>query len=176
MTVAAAGALVIGEHLWTAARGFASGVSVVTVGSGERVHGSTVSCFSVVSRDPPLASVSLRRNSFLLDMIRGHRSFVINVLAGDQATLARRFASRHRAAGRAQFDAVSLSAPSVDGVPIIAGTVCWLCCRPTTHVSAGDHELVLGEVVSLGGDGGVPLLYLAGSLRSANTLIEEASP
>jgi flavin reductase (DIM6/NTAB) family NADH-FMN oxidoreductase RutF len=164
---------VIGEEVWQAAKGFASGVSVVTAGSGDRAHGGTVSAFSVISREPSLATIALRSDSFLLDRIREHGTFVINVLGAGQVSLARRFASRGRPTGLAQFDGVPLTEDSAD-VPVLAGTVCWLRCRPTSQMSAGDHELVLGEVLRWArGDGGEPLLYLAGSLFPAHTLVNK---
>lgn len=171
MTVLAPGdGHVIGDEIWQTARGFASGVSVVTAGSGDEVHGGTVSAFSVISREPPMTTIALRRNSFLLDVIDRHGTFVINVLAAGQVELARRFASRARPGGRAQFDGVLLTT-SADDTPILAGTVCWLECLPTDRMPAGDHELVLGEVVRWSPGAGEPLLYLAGSLR---TLVKEA--
>lgn len=174
MTVLAPGdGKVIGDEVWQAARAFAAGVSVVTAGSGDEVHGGTVSAFSVISREPPLTTIALRRNSFLLDVIRRHGTFVINVLAAGQEETARRFASRRRAEGRAQFDGVPL-ATGPGGTPILAGTVCWLACRPTGRMRAGDHELVLGEVVRWRPGAGDPLLYLAGSLFPAHPLVKEA--
>jgi flavin reductase len=161
-----------GEEVWRAG-GLASGVSIVTAGSGDRVHGATVSAFSVISRESPAATIALRGNSFLLDLIREHGIFVINVLAGDQADLARRFASRRRPSGRAQFDGVPLLAGR-DDVPVLAGTVCWLRCRPGNQIPVGDHELILGDIVQWRrGDGAEPLLYVAGTLLSACTLVKE---
>lgn len=163
----------IGQEFWRMARGFAAGVSVVTAGAGEGAHGSTVSAFSVISREPPIATIALRRNSFLLQLIRLEGTFVINVLAGGQADLARHFSGR-RPAGRTQFDGVPL-APARDGVPVLANTFCWLHCQPTRQLTAGDHELVLGEVTAwCRGAEGQPLLSLAGSLRTASTPLKEA--
>jgi flavin reductase (DIM6/NTAB) family NADH-FMN oxidoreductase RutF len=161
-----------GEEAWRPA-GLASGVSIVTAGSGDTVHGATVSAFSVISRETPVATITLRSTSFLLDLIHAHGCFVINVLAGDQAELARHFSSRRRAVGRAQFEGVPLAAGR-EGVPILAGTVCWLRCRPGNRIPVGDHELVLGDIVQWRrGAGTEPLLYLGGTLLSARTLVKE---
>jgi flavin reductase (DIM6/NTAB) family NADH-FMN oxidoreductase RutF len=167
---------VIGADIWQAARGFAAGVSVVTSGCGDVVHGGTVSAFSVISREPPMTTIALRRDSFLLDTIDRHGRFVINVLASGQDELGRRFASRGRARGRAQFDDVPLATGTTGttGPPILAGTVCWLECLPTDRMTAGDHELVLGTVVRWSPGAGEPLLCLSGSLCSAHTQGKEA--
>lgn len=162
------------EDMWQVARGFAAGVSVVTAGAHENAHGATVSAFSVISREPPIATIALRSRSFLLRLIRAEDMFVINVLAADQASLARHFSSR-RPAGRAQFDGVPL-APTDDGVPVLSGTFCWLRCQPTRQLPAGDHHLVLSEVTAWcrGGGEGQPLLSLAGTFQAANTPVREA--
>jgi flavin reductase (DIM6/NTAB) family NADH-FMN oxidoreductase RutF len=137
---------------------------VVTTGAGDAVHGSTVSAFSFVSREPPLVGVCLNRASSLLALIREQRRFVVNVLATDQAAIARHFASRRRGTGRHQFDGIDWN-PGDDGVPRLAGTVCWLHCLAHDELEAGDHVLVLAHVRSFGQGGLAPLLYFAGALH-----------
>ncbi|MEU5052123.1 flavin reductase family protein [Streptomyces sp. NPDC021096] len=163
--VAGAGAgVVAGEAVWSAAGRFATGVCVVTAGSGPAVHGSTASTFTFISRRPPLVALSLRHGSHLLALIAEHRDFGINVLSSRQAALARHFASRKRAMGTRQFDGVGW-APAAGGLPRLAGTVCWLHCRAQRLIPAGDHEIVLAEVASVAEAGGSPLLYFAGALH-----------
>jgi flavin reductase (DIM6/NTAB) family NADH-FMN oxidoreductase RutF len=168
----ARGEALIGEEVWRVARGFAAGVSVVTAGTRETAHGSTVSAFSVISREPPIATLALRRGSLLLRLIRAEGTFVINVLAAGQADLARHFSGR-RPTGETQFDGVPL-ASARDGVPVLADTFCWLRCQPTRQLAAGDHELVLGEVTAwCRGGASQPLLCLAESLRAADNSAKE---
>lgn len=173
MTALATGDVALGHDLWSIARGFATGVSVVTAGVGAEVHGCTVSAFSVISRQPPLATISVRRGGLLLALIRQHAEFVINVLAAGQERLAGHFASRRRAMGLAQFTGVSLADAGTP--PVLDGSVCWLRCRTAGHLAAGDHELVLGEVLAFApGPGGAPLLSVAGVLHSTQNLLKEA--
>jgi flavin reductase (DIM6/NTAB) family NADH-FMN oxidoreductase RutF len=153
------------DATWQIAQRFATGVSVVTAGIDDSVRGSTVSAFCLVSRDPALVSVCLRRGSGLLDLIRRHDRFTVNVLGSGQSTVARHFASRVRGAGREQFDGIGWTSGEA-GEPRLTGTLCWLHCRPCARVAAGDHELVLARVLSLGeGTGHTPLLYFAGALH-----------
>jgi flavin reductase (DIM6/NTAB) family NADH-FMN oxidoreductase RutF len=166
-------ALVSADAVWTAAHRFPTGVSVVTAGAGDAVHGSTVSTFSVMSREPPLVGVCLNRASSLLALIRKWGRFTVNVLSTEQAALARHFASRRRGTGRHQFDGVDWD-PGDGGMPRLAGTVCWLHCLAHDELNAGDHVLVLAGVRSLAQSGLPPLLYFAGSLHPGAIQTEEA--
>ena len=162
MTIATAPAV---DTAWQVAQRFATGVSVVTAGAGGELRGATVSAFCLVSKDPALVSVCLRRGSGVLDLIRRHDRFTVNVLEREQSAVARHFASRFRGSGGEQFTGVDWM-PWEGGLPRLNGAVCWLHCRPCARVSAGDHELVLAHVLSMAEGGGrIPLLYFAGALH-----------
>jgi flavin reductase (DIM6/NTAB) family NADH-FMN oxidoreductase RutF len=152
------------EDVWTAAHLFPTGVSVVTTGTGDAIHGSTVSAFSFVSREPPLIGVCLSRHSTLLAFIRERSCFTVNVLSTEQTGLARHFASRQRGSGRHQFDGLDWDNGDC-AVPKLAHTVCWLHCHEHDRLPAGDHVLVLASVRSLAHSDLTPLLYFAGSLH-----------
>jgi flavin reductase (DIM6/NTAB) family NADH-FMN oxidoreductase RutF len=48
----------------------------------------------------------------------------------------------------------------VDGVPILDAVTAWLVCQRVNHVTAGDHEIVVCEVVhGQAVDAGAPLVY-----------------
>ncbi len=166
-------ALASAQDVWIAAHRFPTGVSVVTAGAGEAVHGSTVSAFSFMSREPPLVGICLNRAGNLLTLIREWGCFTVNVLSTDQAALARHFASRRRAAGRHQFDGIDW-VPGDGGMPRLAGTVCWLHCLAHDELNVGDHVLVLAGVRSLAQSGLPPLLYFAGSLHPGVIQTQEA--
>jgi len=162
-----------GDRVWRLAQRFPTGVSVVTAGAGNTVRGGTVSAFCLVSRDPALVSVCLRRGSGLLDLIRRHDCFTVNVLSGEQAWVARHFASRFRATGHSQFDGIGWT-PGEAGEPRLTETLCWLHCRPRARVAAGDHELILAQVLTMAeGTGRTPLLYFAGALHPGDIEIED---
>jgi flavin reductase (DIM6/NTAB) family NADH-FMN oxidoreductase RutF len=162
-----------GDVFWNAVRRFPTGVAVVTTGSGEDVHGATVSAFSFISRTPPVVAVCLQGASRLLRRIREHGHLTVNVLGSGQADVARRFASRGRGSGRHQFDGIGWIAGD-GGVPRLSGTVCWMHCRPRELIVVGDHELVLADVISLAQGAGTPLLYFAGGLHPGAIQIEES--
>lgn len=168
------------EHLdtalfWDAARKFATGIAVVTAGSGETARGTTVSAFTFVSREPALISVCLQRRSSMLDLVTERGSFAVNVLAGHQARVARHFADQARGTGAGQFLGVPWIPGLRDGVPLLIGAMCWLGCEFERRIPMGDHELVLARVTAVTAGDGDPLLYFSGRLYSGIARLKELS-
>ena len=128
---------------------FPTGVTIVTVASDDsNMHGITVSSFSSVSLDPMLVLVCLNEKSCGLGLIERAGAFAVNVLSAGQQDVSRRFASRNRPAGPAMFDGVPFE-PGVTGCPVLAGTTASFDCRLWQSHRAGDHLIMLGEVVAL---------------------------
>lgn len=146
----------------------ASGVAVLTVRSGDRVHGTTVSTLTSVSRQPLIIGVCLRPGSAMAELARTEGRFAANVLSGDQLALARWFANSARPEGAAQFDEVDWTPGSLcaGGAPLLGGAVAQLSCRLSSCVPVGDHEVLLGLVTEATANGGEPLLSYAGALHA----------
>src|SRR5512144_3181643 len=74
---------------------FISGVTVVTtLGKDNRPAGITVSAFSSVTLEPPLVLACIDKRSSLHDHLTEGRYFAVNILAEDQQSISRLFASR----------------------------------------------------------------------------------
>ena len=136
---------------------FASGVTVVTCRNEDGVpHGATVSAFTAVSLDPPLAQVTMTRTAkaakYLLDA-----PFAINILSIDQHKVALHFAGR-------PMD-VEPEWESDEGVPVLCGNAGTLECRPWNVYDGGDHLIVVGEVVKMSTAPVEPLLFHRGKFR-----------
>jgi flavin reductase (DIM6/NTAB) family NADH-FMN oxidoreductase RutF len=128
---------------------FPTGVTVVTVASEDgATHGMTVNSFSSVSLDPRLVLVCLNETSRGLGLIERAGAFVVNVLSAGQQDVSRWFASRHRPADSTMFDGVPFE-PGVTGCPVLLDTAASFDCRLRQLHRAGDHLIVLGEVVAL---------------------------
>jgi flavin reductase (DIM6/NTAB) family NADH-FMN oxidoreductase RutF len=128
---------------------FPTGVTVVTVATGDgSMYGVTVNSFSSVSLDPMLVLVCLNENSRGIGLIERAEAFAVNVLSAGQRDVARWFASRHRPDGSMMFDGVPFE-PGVTGCPLLAGAAASFECRLGQSHRAGDHLIVLGEVVAL---------------------------
>jgi flavin reductase len=128
---------------------FPTGVTVVTVACDDGdMHGMTVNSFTSVSLDPMLVLVCLSQASRGLGLIERAGAFAVNVLAAGQQDISRRFADRHRPAGPSMFDGVPFDR-GITGCPVLAGAAASLDCRLRQSHRAGDHLIVLGEVVAL---------------------------
>jgi flavin reductase len=140
----------VGVNAFRKAMGsFPTGVTVVTVASGDgTIHGLTVNSFSSVSLDPMLVLVCLNETSRAIGLIERAGAFVVNVLSAGQQDISSWFANRHRPAGPAMFDSVPLE-PGATGCPVLAGAAASFDCRLRQSYRAGDHLIVLGEVVAL---------------------------
>lgn len=122
---------------------YPTGVTIITTRSADgRPVGLTCNSFASLSLEPPLLLWSLARRSPNLGVFRTAPVFAINVLAADQADLARRFAN---SALPDKFDGVRLREPW-QGVPLIDGALAWFGCSTRDAIDAGDHTLFIGHV------------------------------
>jgi flavin reductase (DIM6/NTAB) family NADH-FMN oxidoreductase RutF len=140
---------------------FATGVAVATVldPSGDP-HGITVNSFTSVSLDPPLILICIGHSAGILAHFRTSPSFGINLLSEAQEPLSVRFAER----GRDRFGNI-VWVPGETGVPLIPDVLATIECRRVRIETAGDHEIILGEVVRTNVRGGRPLLYFGSAYR-----------
>ncbi|MFC9429555.1 flavin reductase family protein [Streptomyces sp. NPDC056987] len=146
----------------------ASPVSVLTVATEERTHGTTASTVTLVSRTPLLVGVVLRTGSSFVGLAAREGRFAINVLAGEQADVARWFADSGRPQGSEQFDGLSWQPDTYAKAPLLAGALAHYSCRFHSQQSVGDGELILGHVVRVRTADGPPLLSYAGGLYAGH--------
>lgn len=146
---------------------FPTGVTVVTVASSDsNMHGITVNSFSSVSLDPMLVLVCLNERSRGVSLIARAEAFVVNVLSAGQEAVSRWFANRDRPAGAAMFDGVPFE-PGITGCPVLVDATASFECQLRQSHRAGDHLIVLGEVVALVHRPQLePLIFHAGSYKS----------
>ena len=155
---------------------FPTGVTVVTVAADGTMHGMTVNSFSSVSLDPMLVLVCLNATSRGLGLIELAGAFVVNVLSAGQQDISRWFADRHRPVGSAMFAGVPFD-PGVTGCPVLADASASFECRLRQSHRAGDHLIVLGEVVALVHRPQLePLVFHAGTYKSLGQQPGPAGP
>jgi len=146
---------------------FPTGVTVVTVASEDsNMHGITVNSFSSVSLEPMLVLVCLNKTSRGVSLIARAGAFVVNVLSAGQQDVARWFANRYRSADAAMFDGVPFE-PGITGCPVLVDATASFECRLRQSHPAGDHLIVIGEVIALIHRPQLePLIIHAGSCKS----------
>jgi flavin reductase (DIM6/NTAB) family NADH-FMN oxidoreductase RutF len=124
-----------------------SGVAVLTVQAAEGPRGMTVSSFSLVSYNPGLILVAVNRDGEMHTAVQNCTSFGLSVLTSNQVPVARHFASRQRPRGAAQFTAIAHRTSQLTGVPLLDETVIQLDCLTRQLIHAGDHDLLIGEII-----------------------------
>ena len=136
---------------------FATGVAVVTSGSGEDCHGVTVNSFTSVSLDPTLLLVCLDRASRSRATIIDSGVFNINVLRADQEHVSRLFAAKERPA--TWYEDLHCET-GILGAPLIPGCLAYMECHLSESHEAGDHTILIAEVqhARVAGEG-EPLLF-----------------
>ena len=120
---------------------FATGVTVVTAHSDSGPMGMTANSFTSVSLAPPLVLWSPAKSSRRYTAFTQAQHFAIHIMGEDQHSLAQHFAQNGD-----RFDSVTW-APSPDGVPILSGCLARFECKQTAVHDAGDHSLILGQVL-----------------------------
>lgn len=140
---------------------FATGVAVVTtVGEGGTPVGLTVNSFNSVSLDPPLVLWSLSLDAPSLTAFRTHEHFAVNILAEGQEELCTQFATP----SDDKFAGVEFMA-GVAGVPLLKGVAAHIECRTHARYPGGDHEIHLGEILSLRAEDRSPLVIHRGGFQ-----------
>ncbi len=139
---------------------FATGVTIVTTRdeNGEYV-GVTANSFNSVSMDPPLVLWSLDKRAHSLKTYETAEHFVVNVLAADQVSLSKRFAT---SGAIDKFQGVSCT-EGVGGAPILAGCAAYFQCKKSFTYEGGDHLILVGEVVTFEASGRSSLVFHKGS-------------
>jgi flavin reductase (DIM6/NTAB) family NADH-FMN oxidoreductase RutF len=137
---------------------FPAGVAVVTAHDAwGRPRGLTTTAVTSVSLAPPLLLVCVDINSRTLPAIRHSRAFAVNIIESRHAPVARHFASKLE-----DKFADAVWRPGPNGLPVLhQHSLAWVECRVDRQWVAGDHVVVVGEVLDGAAieGGGMPLTY-----------------
>lgn len=138
-------------------RGHAAGIAVVTAMGDDRPVGLTVASLTSVCLDPPLLSFNVRSWSSVWPALARANRLGVNILTDQQTGVAEFFA---QSLIQQSAEPAGHRFTRVDGVPILDAVTAWLVCRRVNLVPAGDHDIVVcevihGQVVSAGW----PLVY-----------------
>jgi flavin reductase (DIM6/NTAB) family NADH-FMN oxidoreductase RutF len=140
-------------------RRHAAGVAVITASGARGPVGFTATSLTSVSAEPPVVSFGVGTGASSWPAISEADHVGVHVLGEHQRELAATFAR----SGADRFGAPTRWRKGPEEVPVLDDVLAWLVCRVVARVPAGDHRIVLAEVV-LGdhsGEGG-PLLYHQG--------------
>lgn len=131
------------EDFRNALRHFPAGVTIVTIKSGETIHGLTVSAFASISPEPPLIMVAIDHRHSAYELLEQEGAvFAVNILHQDQIELSNRFAWLK---DEDRFDEGDWGT-ALTGAPVLADALAWLDCTIYDRHVAGTHSIYVGEV------------------------------
>lgn len=137
---------------------YPTGVCAVTAMVADMPFGMIVGSFTSASLDPPLVAFFPDKRSTSWSRIGAAGRFCVNILAAHQHDICKALASK----SENKFDGIAYRR-SQSGMPIIEGAVGWIDCDLHAVHEAGDHYMVLGQVLSLDAERTYPpLLFFQG--------------
>ena len=120
---------------------FPTGVAIIATAWEGELFGATINSLTSVSLTPCMLLFCTNEGSTTGAAIRKRGIFSVNILGHHQSELSARFTGKNR------FEDLAVTF-STDGLPLLEGAAAQLCCRVTTIHKAGDHDIILGEVLS----------------------------
>lgn len=146
---------------------FATGVTVITAVLDGEQHAMTCNSFTSVSIDPVLVLFCPEKVARFHDVVLEAGSWAVSVLGQSQQEASRHFARRGRPIEE-QFAGVAHTLGPITGAAVLDGALASLECRTVSTTDAGDHTVVIGEVLGLGvpDPQADPLLYYEGRYRA----------
>ena len=136
---------------------FATGVIIAATSLDNKLDGMTINSFSSVSLDPPLVLFCVDNRSSNLAKFTKNEFFTLNILSEDQQDLATQFAMPDN---DKKWLAEEYSWTN-NGCPVFDNTLGYFECRKDRIIEAGDHHIIIGEVVGFENldENKNPLLY-----------------
>jgi 3-hydroxy-9,10-secoandrosta-1,3,5(10)-triene-9,17-dione monooxygenase reductase component len=150
------------RHFRDALSHFCSGITILAAIVDSVPVGLTCQSFFSVSLEPPLVAIAVSKSSTSFPKVRGAPVFSITVLAQSQEHISSAFAH----SGTDKWQGITWQ-PGTFGAPLIDGSLAWLACSVRDVVDAGDHVLVLANVLDLNYEPNAqPLLYFRSEYRN----------
>ena len=131
---------------------FATGITIVSTEVDGEKHGMTANGFMSVSLEPPLILVSVGKKARSHDLIAQSGSYGVSILTAEQQPLSNHFAGR-------PDENLEVPWETLDGNPVIAGTLAQISAKVVDAHEAGDHTLYIAEVTAFNYSEGQPVLY-----------------
>ena len=126
-------------------------VMVSCMGEGKAPNIITLAWVGTVCSEPPMCSISVRKERYSHAIIKETGEFIIN-LCGQKNLKATDFCGVKSGRDTDKFAACDLTAVSVPGVtaPAIGECPMYLGCKVESIQELGSHDLFLGKIVSMG--------------------------
>lgn len=141
---------------------YMTGVTVITaVNDGGEPVGFTANSFTSVSLNPPLLLVCPAKTLSSFEVFANCKHFTVNILSEDQQDISNIFAGSKED----RFSQIKWHADE-QGSPVIEGALTHFSCKTDRNLEAGDHNLLIGEVLDFKANEGRGLGYASGGYFS----------
>ena len=127
---------------------FATGVTVATTFAGRHDHAMTANAVSSVSLEPVLMLLCVERDARWHDAVEESGVWGISVLGTGSRGIAEWLSTQGRPL-HGQLDRIPHHRGPGTGVALLDDALSTLECRTTAIHPAGDHSIVVGEVISV---------------------------
>ncbi len=151
----------MGSHVEQVARfkeamgNYPTGVTVVTaLDENNKPMGMTVNSFASVSLEPLLILWSIDKRSHSYQSFLNAEKFSVNILGADQSELCTLFSSKVED----RFSQCDWKESDLN-LPVLTNSLSVLQCKTVQQVEAGDHMILIGEVLKIQNENKEPLLY-----------------
>ncbi|MFC0436775.1 flavin reductase family protein [Kutzneria buriramensis] len=138
---------------------YPAGVTVATTVDDEgRSFAFTASSFCSVSADPPLILLCLSTSANSFPAFSRCARFTVSILREHHVDVANRCATK-------DVDKLAAGFVPAEGAPAVEDALCVLSCETVNVWPAGDHVVLVGEVVAATVRDGAPMVYFNRSFR-----------
>lgn len=137
---------------------FATGVAIITALDGDEPVGMACNSFTSVSLEPQLVLFCAAKSSTTWPRIQAGKQWASNILAEDAEEICRLFAQK----GADRFAHIAYTTGRT-GAPLLDAAIAFVDCETVAEHDAGDHVIVVGQVLELGySSEDKPLLFYRG--------------
>ncbi len=132
------------------------GVYVIGVSDGQEQNAFTAAWVMQVSFAPPMLAFSINPEHYSYKLLQVGGTCTVNVLGQDHLAMAAHFGSAGVREKMTKYQWQSGSTPA----PVLSDSLAYFDCKLSHIVDAGDHKIVVCEVVAAAElNSGWPLLY-----------------
>jgi flavin reductase (DIM6/NTAB) family NADH-FMN oxidoreductase RutF len=122
------------------------GLYVIGVKDGASYHAFTGSWFSQCSMKPPRVMLGVRHGTHSLDMLKHGKVFSVNWMSKEDKKVLEQFFKATPADGN-RFGEMTYQVKKT-GAPVLDKALSFIECEVVHIHEAGDHSIVIGEVVA----------------------------
>lgn len=140
-----------------------TGVTVIASLLDDEPVGLAVGTFFSVSLEPPMVGFCAAKTSTSFPGVQAAGRFCASVLAHDQEAISRVFAS----SGADKFRGLGWRPSAKSESPMVTDALVWIDCSIASVADAGDHVIVLADVLHLEVNrSSAPLVFFRGGYHS----------